>query len=274
VKSGFTDGGRRTSRFQLLLFSTDPTFITAAVAAGVDGVVVDWERLGKEERQAGADTQIGADTVEDLQRVRVSTDALIVCRLNAIGPTTPEEIEAAIHGGADEILLSMVRTPDDVQTVLEHVKGRCRVGIMVETIGAIENVDALASLPISRAYAGLNDLAIERKSPNIFTAIADGTVERICAAFPVPVGFGGLTIVGKGSPIPGRLLVAEMMRVRCGFGVLRRSFHRDIRGRELAVEIPRLRSGLEEATRRAPEAIDEDRRSLLGAIERFEAVRA
>ena len=48
-----------TRPFELFLFSTDETAVAAAVARGVSGVVVDWERVGKRHRQAGADTQIG-----------------------------------------------------------------------------------------------------------------------------------------------------------------------------------------------------------------------
>ena len=44
------------SPFAIFLFSTDPAWIRSAVAGGVSGVIVDWERLGKRERQAGADT--------------------------------------------------------------------------------------------------------------------------------------------------------------------------------------------------------------------------
>jgi HpcH/HpaI aldolase/citrate lyase family protein len=260
-----------TSGFQLLLFSTDADFITSAVAAGVDGIVVDWERFGKAERQASADTQIGSDTLRDLERVRASTEALIVCRLNALGPTTTEEVDAAAQAGADEILLPMVRTTEEVEAVLEYVKQRCGVGIMVETVSAVESAKSLASLPISRAYVGLNDLAIERNSQNIFAAVADGTVERIRRAFSIPVAFASLTMPDKGSPIPSRLLLAEMMRLHCDFGVLRRSFHRDIQGRDPTVEIPRIRASLDDARRRAPEAVERDHRRLLAAIKPWEA---
>jgi hypothetical protein len=263
-----------TSDFQLLLFSTNVPFITSAVSAGVDGMVIDWERLGKRERQAGADTQIGGDTLEDLQRVRAATDALIVCRLNAFGPTTIEEVEAAAQAHADEILLPMVRSPEEVEAVLEYVAGRSRVGIMVETVEAVERVKALTSLPISRVLIGLNDLAIERNSGSIFAAVADGTVAQVCRAVTVPVAFGALTIPTEGRPIPCRLLIAEMMRLQCSFGILRRSFHRDIQGRDVAVEIPRLRSSLKEARRRAPHAIEQDHRHLLADIEVLEVARA
>ena len=35
--------------------------------------VVDWERRGKADRQAGANTEIGVDTVDDLRAARAAT---------------------------------------------------------------------------------------------------------------------------------------------------------------------------------------------------------
>jgi len=127
-------------------------------------------------------------------------------------------------------------------------------------------VKELARLPVSRVYVGLNDLAIERKTPNIFTAVADGTVERIRRAFPVPFGFGGLTLPDRGHPIPCRLLIGEMARLPCDFSFLRRSFHRDIQGRVLAVEIPRLLEALQQARLRSPETVARDQSDLKQAI--------
>ena len=40
--------------FELFLFSSDPATIAPTVSAGVAGIVVDWERVGKRHRQAGA----------------------------------------------------------------------------------------------------------------------------------------------------------------------------------------------------------------------------
>ena len=67
------------SRFQMVLFSTNPSFIREAVAAGVNAIIVDWEKTGKEQRQAYADTQINYDTVKDLRIVREATDAVVIC---------------------------------------------------------------------------------------------------------------------------------------------------------------------------------------------------
>jgi len=266
ARRGLPEGCGLKIRFELLLFSTDPGFIRRAVAAGVDGITVDWERNGKHERQANADTQINGDTLEDLHRVRASTDARVICRINSYGATTAEEIEQAIDAGANELILPMVRSVEEVEAVLAQAGGRCGIGIMVETIAATRICSELAGLPLSRVYVGLNDLAIERRTPNIFSAVVDGTVERAREAFRAPFGFAGLTLPDAGFPIPCRLLIGEMARLGCGFSFLRRSFHRDIRGRDLSVEIPRLRAALEEAQRQPRDELAKNRVDLEAAI--------
>ena len=257
---------RDSESFALFLFSTDPRLIQTATQSGVGGVVVDWESIGKAERQAGFDTQINHDTVEDLARVRAATRARVLCRLNAFGPTTQAEIEAAIDNGADELLLPMVRSANEVETVLAWVNGRCDLGILIETEAAVERSGELARLPISRVYVGLHDLAIERKTANPFQAIADGTVERLRAAFEVPFGFAGLTLPDRGFPIPCRLLMAEMARLRCDFTFLRRSFHRDTFNLDLRYAIARIRRAMREAFARSTAELEVEHRRLLEAI--------
>jgi len=248
--------------FELLLFTTDPAIVREAAAAGVAGFVVDWERRGKEGRQAGFDTQIGADDADDLRRVRAHTRARVLCRINGVHEGTGDEVETALAAGADELLVPMVRRPGQVEQVLARVAGRAGVGILVETVDALACVGALARLPLSRVYVGLNDLAIERGSENLFEAVIDGSVERVREAFPGPFGFAGLTLPERGRPVPCRLLIAEMARLGAGFTMLRRSFLRDTRGLPLASHVPRILAALEEAGRRAPERARAERREL------------
>jgi len=260
------------SSFDLFLFSTNPDVIACHVAAGVDGIVVDWESAGKRERQSGVDTEINRDTVEDLRRVRAVTKARVLCRINGYGDTSGREVEEAVSAGADEILLPMVRRVDEVKRVLDMAAGRCGVGILVETPEAIEQAGDLARLPIARAYVGLNDLAIARGSASIFRAVQDGVVERVRSFFSVPFGFGGLTRPDCGAPIPCRLLIGEMARLGCGFSLLRRSYRRDMVGRTPSIEIPRLRSAIREALDRKPEAVDQDHAALMSVIGTLESV--
>ena len=251
---------------ELLLFSADPTFVRAATAAGVDGVIVDWEHRGKARRQRDADTQINRDTLDDLVAVRRATQGRVICRINGHYSGTKDEVEQAIGAGVDEILLPMVYEPSEVEVTLKAADGTCGVGIMIETEEAVSNAAALGRMPISRAYIGLNDLAIERGSANLFEAVADGTVERVISLLEVPVGFGGLTLPDRGSPIPCRLLIGEMARLSCAFSFLRRSFHRDVEERQLPEAVRSIRSALAAARRRPAVQVTEDRRALAAAI--------
>lgn len=257
--------------FELLLFTTHVPTITAAVAAGVQGIIVDWEHLGKQARQAGADTQVNHDTLADLRRVRRATGARVITRVNRFGATTMEEIEAAIDGGADELLLPMVESVAEVEQALDLVRGRIGVGILIETVAATHLAEELCRLPLARTYVGLNDLAIDRRSPSIFTAVADRTVERLRETCPGRFGFGGLTLPELGQPIPCRLLIGEMARLHCHFSFLRRSFHRDLQGRSAALEVPRILHAIAAARRRSAAAVAREQLELDRAIRACDA---
>jgi hypothetical protein len=252
--------------FELLLFSTDRDFVQEGVEAGVDGIIVDWEVEGKHRRQAGADTEINKDTVEDLRRVRSWVDARVLCRINPPGARTVRELEAAIRAGADEVLVPMVRSPTELERVIDAASGRCDVGTLVETVAAVERAGELARLPLSRIYIGLNDLAIERRTSNLFAAVADGTVERVRRAVDRSFGFAGLTAPERGYPIPCRLLIGELVRLGSGFSFLRRSYKRDVPLGQQAVSIARLREALAAARLRASAQVERDRRELEAAI--------
>jgi hypothetical protein len=254
--------------FQLFLFSTNPALIREAVAAGIAGVVIDWERAGKLDRQLHANTEINQQTVDDLHAARAATEARILCRINPFGGTSEREIEDAVAAGADEILLPMVRSVEEVAATLRLARDRCGVGILVETVSAVQCAQALGRLPLSRVYVGLNDLMIDRGHSNIFTALLDGTVERVRSAFSVPFGVAGLTLVQQGSPVPCRLLIAEMARLDCQFTFLRRSFHRDRVGHRLGREIPLILQALAAAGQRRPDDVAWDRRALDETLQR------
>lgn len=260
-----------SASFSLLLFSVDPATIPDAVRAGVSGIVVDWEGAGKRERQSGADTEINHHTLDDLRRVRRATDGLVICRLNAPNLNSRAEVEQAVGAGADEVLIPVVRRVDEVERILELVNGRCGVGLLVETRDAVRLARELCALPLSRVYVGLNDLAIDRGAPNIFEAVVDGTVADVRRACPVPFGFAGLTRPDAGRPIPCRLLIAEMARLDTQFSFLRRSYHRDMRGRDPAVEVPRLLAAVAAARTRSPEETTRDQQALAASVEAWTA---
>jgi hypothetical protein len=250
----------------LFVFSVDPVFAHDVVAAGAAGLVVDWELRGKHRRQAGADTEVNTHTPLDLARVRAATPGRILCRLNAVGPWTAGEVERAVDLGADEVLLPMVRRPDEVDRALELVDSRAGVGILVETLDAVGRVDELVARPLSRVYVGLNDLMIDRGGSVVFEPLVDGTVERLRRRVPMAFGVAGLTVPDGGRPVPSRLLAGELARLDASFTFLRRSFHADVAGRDLDVEVPRILATMEAARRRPLDQVEADRSALAAAV--------
>lgn len=265
------------------LFSTDAGLLAATCEPSrgpgerVSAIVVDWESHGKARRQhhaadrIGTDTQIATDTADDLARVRSCVDTPVICRINAPGSHTENEVETAIRLGADEILVPMVRDVAHVEAVLRQVDDRAGVGVMVETVEASALAPRLGRLPISRAYVGLMDLALDRGTPSIFTALVDGTVEHIREHIRVPFGFGGLTIPGRGNPIPTLLLLGEMTRLECHFSFLRRSFIADTSVADAAPGVGAIRVAALEAERRSPSHVEEDRERLVDLVTRLDA---
>jgi hypothetical protein len=233
----------------LFLFTVDPGWGRDVVAAGAAGIVVDWERRGKARRQQGEGTQINADTAEDLDRMRAATGGRLLCRVNGHGPWTAAEVDRAIAGGADEILLPMVRTTDEVDRTLDLVAGRCGLGILIETQDAVDRAASLARRPLSRVYVGLNDLRIDRRSTELFRPLVDGTVDAVRAEVPLPFGVAGLTVPDGGAPVPALLLAAELIRLGADFTFLRRAFTADMAGRDPSVEVPRLLSTVDRLRR-------------------------
>jgi citrate lyase beta subunit len=180
-------------RFELYLFHRTIACDQACLKGGVDGLVVDFETRGKAERQSGFDTEINTHTMEDLRRVKTELGAYVICRINPPGPLLAREIEDVLHERADEILVPLIRSVDEAEEVVDLIKGRCKVALMVETAEATRIVEQLCRLPIHRLYVGLNDLRISRASPSIFTPLIDGVLEntRSDAGEPKPHGTGG-----------------------------------------------------------------------------------
>ncbi|MDK3256535.1 aldolase/citrate lyase family protein [Blastococcus capsensis] len=250
----------------LFLFTTDAAWGRDVVAAGAAGLVVDWERRGKLHRQAGEGTQINADTPADLSRVRAATPGRLLCRINGLGPWTAEEVAEAVDRGADELLLPMVRSAEEVDRALDVVAGRIPLGILVETQDAVDRVGELVRRPLARIYVGLNDLRIDRRSTELFRPLVDGTVDDVRAQVPMPFGVGGLTLPGHGFPLAGDLLAAELVRIGARFTFLRRAFTADMAGRDPFVEVPRLLAGLDELRRADAERALELRDAFAAAV--------
>ncbi|PSF35392.1 hypothetical protein C7H19_16550 [Aphanothece hegewaldii CCALA 016] len=252
------------NHFQLLLCTGNTNVIKLATEAGVDGIIVEWEAI---ELENNADLLLTSEKIEALKQVRCSTDAWIICRLNPSHTETKQEIETALALGADEIWLPKVRTIVEVEKVLEIVNQRCHLGIVIETLSAIQLVDSLSKLSLNRVHIGLNDLAESLKNPHSFLALCDGTVEKILQPFSIPYGFGGLTLPDLGFPISCRLLMGELIRLGCSFSLLRRSFLADTEPQNLKQAIFAIREGIQQSINRNTLEINQDQQELYQKIQ-------
>lgn len=243
--------------FQLLLCSHDPEWIHPAAEAGVDGIVVEWEEI-EEATQQGFLERAEYGRLARLRRVRSCTRGHVICRVNPWCAASPQELSMAIDSGADELLLPKVRRISDVEAALQIIDGRVPLGIVVETPEAIAVAGSLAAMPISRVHIGLNDLAAALGHGHPFLAIIDGTVESILTSFEQPSGFGGLTLPERGSPYPCHLLMGELLRLRCSFSLLRRSFLQDTTPSDAAHALDQIRAALELSARRDRHVIQQE----------------
>ena len=246
--------------------------IARAITAGINTFIVDWEFDGKTQRQAGRDTEINRDTFADLCRISKIDGAAVVCRTNKFSQSTRDEVEMAIGGGASLLLLPMVSNALEVEMFLAYVGGRVGAGILIETGDAVQNIQEISQFDIQAVYIGLNDLAISLGRDNIFAVVADGTLDKIAEVLldrRIPFGWGGLTLVDAGSPIPCRLLMAEMARVRSRFSFLRRSFRRHMVGRDVSFEVRRIQEMWRHLHLRSTEEIRTDQQELYEACRKF-----
>lgn len=252
----------------LLLFTTDVDFALTAQAAGIDGIMVDWERRGKADRQDGYDTQINVDTPAHVTALAGRLAIPVAVRINPWGAETRQEIDLALDCGARMIMLPMAERTDQVRQFLQLVDGRAITIVQIETLGLLQQVESLSNLDWDYAYIGLNDLMISRGGSWLWEPLLDGTVESVYRSLPGrKVGFGGVTIVGGGHPIPFLTLLGEMARLGCGMSFLRRMFHRDLADRDLCREIAAVRQTWQALRARGPRAVAADHANCLRLLE-------
>lgn len=251
---------------RLFLFTPDPAVAASAAAAGVSSVIVDWEEQGKHERQAAHDTEINLDTVEDLQRLAAAVELPITVRVNG-GARAHEELEVALDHGARILMLPMATSASEVERFVARVRGRAQTLIQIETQALVDRVSDLCSVGWDYAFIGLNDLMITRRGRWLWEPLLDGTVESIYQALPGrSVGFGGVTVVGGGHPLRFTALLQEMARLGCSLSFLRRTFRREIVGRDVAAELDAVRAAWRAAQRRTPAAVAADHAEFLGTL--------
>ena len=122
-------------------------------------------------------------TVEDVARLRPVLDqAELLVRVNPVHPGSKDEINRVIAAGADVIMLPMWQSVEQVQQFIRWVDGRAKTLLLLENQAAVDCLDRVVALPgVDEIHIGLNDLSISQGKKFLFQALADGTVDAVCA---------------------------------------------------------------------------------------------
>jgi hypothetical protein len=198
------------------------------VDCGVDWVMVDLEKIGKQTRQKDLNTLISNHTISDVVKVREQIeDKNLLVRINPLGEWTKKEIDDVISAGAGMVMLPFFKTVSEVKKFIELLRGRAKAFLLLETMEGVKNASAIASLQgIDFIHVGLNDLHIERKTRFMFEFLSDGYLDDLAKIFKfhgISYGFGGISRVGNLKP-PAERLIAEHIRLGSDAVILSRSF--------------------------------------------------
>ena len=215
---------------RLMFITNDHKLAEVIHAAGVQRIFVDWEVLGKKERQGHLDTVQSMHTLDDLVAVRRAVPkAEILTRLNPIHPGTQNEVDAAINAGTDLLMLPMFRTVEELETLAKFVRGRVDIIPLFETPESMSLVSKIALFEdVSELYVGLNDLHMSLKMDFIFEPLAEGLLEDFATTVKQSgkrFGFGGVARVDEGD-VSGSMVLGEHLRLASDSVILSRTFYR------------------------------------------------
>lgn len=253
----------------LLFLTDDPEVAGYTDVCGVRTVFIDLESLGKQERQGGMNTVISQHQRENISPVKAAlSNARLLVRTNPLHSESSSEVDYCIDAGADMLMLPMFRSAAELEEYCDLVDGRVPVVPLVETVGALRDVEQIVTLAgVSELHFGLNDLRIDIGLSFLFEVVAQGVLDEaaeICRTAGVPFGVGGISRV-EGGLIPGRSVLGEYLRLGASGTILSRCFHQsaenldDLKSKvDLKLEIEKLNTAREELLGRPHSAVESD----------------
>ena len=260
---------------ELIQITNDPAFARRCDALEGFRLMVDLERLGKAERQAGRNTFISVHQTGDVGRVKqVLRHARLMVRVNPLHAGTAAEVDAVVAQGADLLMLPMFTRAAELREFAALVAGRLPIVPLLETRSALACLDEWIATPgLTEVFVGLNDLHLSLGHRFMFEPLALGLVERVGRAARrqgLRFGFGGIARVDEGL-LPGRDVLAEHLRLGSGSVILSRTFHRGEETDSFEDEVAKLRGAEKELSRRPPAQVDADAERIAGVIARIAA---
>ncbi len=238
---------------ELSLITNDPEVARAAEDAGIERIMIDLERMGKADRQAGRSLFLSSHTIQDAARIkRVLRRARLTVRVDPPHPALGRQIDQAVDAGADIVMLPYFERFDQAAEFAECVGRRAAPVLLVERVGAVSILPELCSLPgLSEIHVGLNDLSISQGRSHWFDVLATEALDQVLRMLRhsgVPFGFGGIgSLSRRDLPLDPGLVLAEQVFQGATRGWLGRSF-REVALAKLAQEVWALRTAIDRWT--------------------------
>lgn len=214
---------------KLMYITNKPEIASIADRSGVDRIMIDLEKLGKEKRQKNWNSVISDHCQEDIINVkRVVKKSKIIARVNPINENSAEEIEKVIAYGADIVMLPYFKSVEEVEIFISVVRKRVRTCLLLETKEAVEAVDEILSVEgIDEVHIGLNDLSHSYGADFLFQLFPMGIVDYIVGKLKEhqlsDYGIGGIARLNNGL-IPAEDVIAEHYRLGSNGAILSRAF--------------------------------------------------
>jgi hypothetical protein len=226
---------------ETMLITNNPEIADYASQSGVSRIFIDLETLGKEERQKNQKMRITNHSFADITKVKSrATQSKVLVRINPPNPKTNEEVEASLDHGADIIMLPYFTHPDEVESFIKAVNGRCRTSLLVETSTAMARITRILDLLPGEIHIGLNDLKLTFGLINLFETVCSGLLEGIsalCIQKNISFGIGGIGSISKGADISPETVLKEYARLGSERVILSRSFTNNINPAQLSDEV-------------------------------------
>jgi citrate lyase beta subunit len=236
--------------------------------AGIQRIGIDFEHLGKAERQAGHDTRVSRHAWSDLAAVAaVLRRADAFARLNPPHDGLADEVEKALSCGARVLMLPFFRTASEIERFVGLVRGRAEVMALVETApAAVRLREIMAVRGVDEIMIGLNDLRLQLGIANHFELLASPMLEGMCAALRADGRPFSLAGVARSSdttmPVPSELVYAQYPRLGATGGWVTRSFMKGLAAEDLPAAITTLRRRLSEWAAKGANALGVARAEL------------
>ncbi|MFN3375357.1 MAG: aldolase/citrate lyase family protein [Burkholderiaceae bacterium] len=258
---------------ELIQITNDPEFAARCDRLPSMRLFVDLERHGKAERQAGRSTFISSHVLEDVGRVRaVLRHSRLMVRVNPLHERTAAEVDAVLDQGCDLLMLPMFEHAAALQEFCRIVDGRCPVVALLETAGALHSLDSWVGTPgLEEVFIGLNDLHVSLGLRFMFEPLASGVVESVAQtvrAAGLRFGFGGVARLDEGL-LPGRLVLAEHLRLGSGAVILSRTFHRADGGGSFEQQVHKLREAERALVVRSKTQAQLDAQAVVATVQRI-----